>query len=62
METATFFCDHAPSQSRAVIEFAANKRQVYILGVGFIKGNVIDLNVVRACLKRAKYILVFNRG
>lgn len=67
METATFFIDHVPSDSRSVAEFARVshkigsgllKHEVVLLGVGFIRGNVIDINVIRACHKRAKLILL----
>jgi hypothetical protein len=58
MKTATFFCNHIPTKSRAVVEFAADKQRVYIVGVNFVEGKVIDINAVRACSKRAKHLLV----
>jgi hypothetical protein len=67
MESATFFVDHVPSDSRLVVEFGRISRkvregqlkhEVVLLGVGFIRGNVVDINVIRACYKRAMLILL----
>lgn len=58
METRSFFIDHKPSDSRVMVEYAVRDRKVFLVGVTFIKGNVIDINVVRACNKRAKQILL----
>lgn len=67
MESATFFIDHLPSNSRSVAEFGriAHKigggflrYEVVLMGVGFVRGNVVDINVIRACYKRAKLILL----
>lgn len=58
METRIFLCNHKPSDSRVAVEYAVKDRKVFLIGVTFLKGNVIDINVVRACNKRAKQILL----
>jgi hypothetical protein len=58
METRTFFIDHKPSHSRVMVEFTLMNKRVVLYAVSFIKGNVLDINTVRACNKRAKEILL----
>jgi hypothetical protein len=65
--SSIFFIDHIPSNSRSVVEFGLIshkigmgflKKEVVLLGVSFVRGNVVDINVVRVCYKRAKLILL----
>ncbi len=57
MPAATFFADHHPSNSRAIIEFTLRDKQVRLSGIYFVQGNVVDLGVIRACARRARLIL-----
>ena len=57
MPAATFFADHGPSNSRAVIEFQLRDKQVRLSAIYFIQGNVVDLSVIRACMRRSRLIL-----
>lgn len=58
MQAATFWVNHLPSDSRAIVEFGLQKKKVLLTGVFFLRGNIIDINVVKALHKTARNILL----
>jgi inosine-uridine nucleoside N-ribohydrolase len=58
MDTATWFINHSPSDSRTAVSFAVQNKRIRLIEVTSIKGNVIPLKEVRACFKLAKQILL----
>jgi hypothetical protein len=58
MPAATFWVLHVPSESRAIVEFTLQDRKVKLNSLFFVKGNVVDINLVRQLKQRAKEILI----
>ena len=62
MLAATFWANHKPSESRAVVEFRLRGGKVHLTGVYFLRGNTIDINAVRSLYKQATNILLSGGG
>lgn len=58
MRAATFWLNHSESDSRVLVEFDIHKNKVYIASIYFIRGNVVDLNVIRKLQEQAKQYLL----
>ena len=58
MAAATFWADHTPSDSRALVEFILQDKKLK-LTVFFVRGNVVDINAVRRCRQTAKELLIW---
>lgn len=58
MLAASFWIDHPPSDSRALVEFGLKDRKVFLSGIFFVRGNVIDINAIRAMHKHARLMLL----
>ncbi len=56
--SATFWADHSPSDSRALVEYILQDKQLK-LTVFFVKGNVVDINAIRHCKQKAKELLLW---
>ena len=56
MRSQTFWVFHAPSKSRAMVEFGLLDKKVKLMGIFFTHGNVIDLDLVRKCQREAKQL------
>lgn len=66
MQCCTFWTDHIESGSRALVEFGLfstwhkthYKKSVRLMGIAFIKGNVMDIATFRKMKLRASEILL----
>ncbi len=58
MLSATFWVVHAPSKSRALVEFGLVDKRVKLLGICFTHGNVIELATIRDCREHARKHLI----
>ena len=54
MQSLTFFIDHKPSSSRAIVEFGLIDKKVKMTACYFVKGNIVSLKAVKACYKQAR--------
>jgi hypothetical protein len=59
MQAASFWVNHQPSNSRALVEFGLVDRRVVLTGVFFVRGNVMDINVIRELYLEAKRFLLW---
>lgn len=57
MKVATFWLNHDESDSRAIAEFGLIQGKVSLVGLGYIRGNVINLNDYAWCKKRVEVLL-----
>lgn len=58
MFSATFWVNHLPTNSRALVEFGLKDKKVCLTCIHFIRGNVMDINVFRDLRDKAKKILL----
>jgi hypothetical protein len=57
MRSAIFWINHKPSKSRVMVEFVLENRKIKLLGAHFVRGNVVDLSVVRSAMQHARNVL-----
>jgi hypothetical protein len=55
---ATFWAEHEPSNSRALVEYQLQNKKLK-LTIFFVRGNVIDVNVIRRMKQKAKEMLIW---
>ena len=54
--TATFWIVHKATLSRAIVQVVYKNKKPCVEKVWFTNGNVVDINGIRAVLKRAQVI------
>lgn len=58
-QAAHFWLEHEPSNSRALAEFILQDKQVKLTTIFFVRGNVIDINVIRLAKQKARELLLW---